>query len=88
VLPRGTLERLDLTWIHSEGYCFQIDVTRCVHAAGMRIVEVPVTFVERERGRSKMSRAIIGEALWRVTVWGLARLVPGHRARIRRRALA
>ena len=83
VLRRHTLEGLDLTDVHSEGYCFQIDMTRCVHAAGMTIVEVPVTFVERERGRSKMSRAIVREALWRVTVWGLARLVPGHRRRAR-----
>ena len=87
VLRRSTLERLDLADIHSHGYCFQIDMTRCVHAAGMSIVEVPVTFVERERGRSKMSGAIVREALWRVTLWGLARLVPGHRQRIRRKAL-
>jgi dolichol-phosphate mannosyltransferase len=87
VLRRGTLERLDLDAIHSHGYCFQIDLTRCVDAAGMSIVEVPVTFVEREHGRSKMSRAIVREALWRVTLWGLARLVPGHRARVRRKAL-
>ena len=88
VLRRATLERLDLTAIHSHGYCFQIDMTRCVHAAGMTIAEVPVTFVEREHGRSKMSGAIVREALWRVTLWGLARLVPGHRRRIRRKALA
>ncbi len=87
VFRRGTLERLDFDAIHSQGYCFQIDVTRCVAAAGMSIVEVPVTFVEREQGRSKMSRAIIREALWRVSVWGLARLVPGHRGRVRRRSL-
>jgi dolichol-phosphate mannosyltransferase len=87
VLRRSTLEKLDLTAIHSHGYCFQIDMTRCVHAAGMSIVEVPVTFVEREHGRSKMSGAIVREALLRVTLWGLARLVPGHRRRIRRNAL-
>jgi dolichol-phosphate mannosyltransferase len=87
VLRRGTLERLDLAGIHSQGYCFQIDMTRCAHAAGLSIVEVPVTFVERERGRSKMSGAIVREALWRVTVWGLARLVPGHRRRIGRTQL-
>ena len=62
-------------------------MTRCVHAAGMTIAEVPVTFVEREHGRSKMSGAIVREALWRVTLWGLARLVPGHRRRVRRKAL-
>ena len=51
-------------------------MTRRVVAAGMTVVEVPITFVERERGQSKMSGAIVREALWRVTVWGLARLVP------------
>lgn len=87
VFQRSTLELLDLASVNSHGYCFQIDMTRSVHAAGLSIVEVPVTFVERERGRSKMSGAIVREALWRVTVWGLARLVPGHRVRIRRKAL-
>jgi len=82
VLRRSTLQRLDLARYAGEGYCFQIDMTRCVDAAGMSIVEVPVTFVERERGHSKMSGAIIREALWRVTGWGLARLLPGHRRRI------
>ena len=56
VLRRSTLERLDLERFAGEGYCFQIDMTRCVHAVGMSMVEVPVTFVERERGESKMSR--------------------------------
>ena len=88
VLRRRTLDRLDLADVHSQGYCFQIDMTRCVHAIGMSIVEVPVTFIERERGRSKMSGAIVREALWRVTVWGLARLVPGHRRRVARKARA
>lgn len=73
---RETLERLPLTDVASEGYCFQIDMTRRVLAAGMTVVEVPITFVERERGESKMSSAIVREALWRVTGWGLARLVP------------
>jgi dolichol-phosphate mannosyltransferase len=72
-----TLRRLVLDDVASQGYCFQIDMTRRVHAAGLTIVEVPITFVERERGQSKMSGAIVREALWRVTVWGLARLVPG-----------
>jgi dolichol-phosphate mannosyltransferase len=87
VLRRSTLLRLDLERYASEGYCFQIDMTRFMHAMGLRMVEVPVTFVERERGYSKMSGAIIGEALWRVTLWGLARLVPGHRRRLRRTVL-
>lgn len=73
---RDTLARLPLDDVASQGYCFQIDMTRRVVAAGMTVVEVPITFVERERGQSKMSGAIVREALWRVTVWGLARLVP------------
>jgi dolichol-phosphate mannosyltransferase len=76
---RETLERLALEQVASQGYCFQIDMTRRVHAAGMTITEVPITFVERERGESKMSGAIVREALWRVTVWGLARLAPRRR---------
>jgi dolichol-phosphate mannosyltransferase len=79
---RETLLNLPLDDIASQGYCFQIDMTRRVHAAGMSVVEVPITFVERERGQSKMSGAIVREALWRVTLWGLARCVP---RRLRRR---
>ena len=73
---RTTLERLPLGDVASQGYCFQIDMTRRVLAAGMSVVEVPITFVERVHGQSKMSGAIVREALWRVTVWGLARLLP------------
>jgi dolichol-phosphate mannosyltransferase len=76
---RATLERIDLGSVASQGYCFQIDMTRRVHGLGLAIVEVPVTFVERQRGASKMSGAIVREALWRVTLWGLARLVPDRR---------
>lgn len=75
---RSTLERLPLAEVASQGYCFQIDMARRVIGAGMSIVEVPITFVERERGESKMSGAIVREALWRVTVWGMARLVPSR----------
>jgi dolichol-phosphate mannosyltransferase len=76
---RETLERLPLNEVASQGYCFQIDMTRRVLHHGMTVVEVPITFVERERGQSKMSAEIVREALWRVTVWGLARLVPGRK---------
>ena len=64
--------------IASQGYCFQVDLAWQIAQGGHRIVEVPITFMERERGESKMSRAIIAEALWRVTVWGV-------RHRLRRR---
>jgi len=68
----STLRRIDLGDVDSQGYCFQIDLARRAIRAGLTVTEVPITFVERERGASKMSRAIVVEALWRVTVWGIA----------------
>ena len=53
---RPTLRRIDLNGIESAGYCFQIDMTLRVLQAGLKITEVPITFVERERGASKMSQ--------------------------------
>ena len=61
----------DLSTIRSEGYGFQIELTRRVFRAGGVIAEVPITFTERVSGKSKMSRRIVAEALWRVTVWGI-----------------
>lgn len=77
---RGTLEGVKLRDVASQGYCFQVDVAWRAVAAGCRVVEVPITFVERERGVSKMDRAIVTEALWRVTAWGVARRLRGARA--------
>ena len=71
---RRVLERIDLAAVDSQGYCFQVDLAWRVHRAGGAVVEVPITFVERARGRSKMDRAIVAEALWRVTAWGGRRL--------------
>ncbi|MFJ3924472.1 polyprenol monophosphomannose synthase [Streptomyces sp. NPDC090022] len=68
---RETLEGLGLTEVASAGYCFQVDLARRAIAQGFHVVEVPITFVEREFGDSKMSRDIVVEALWRVTQWGL-----------------
>lgn len=68
---RGTLEKVDLNTIGSVGYCFQVDLAWRVSLLGLRIVEVPITFVEREFGDSKMSGKIIGESILRVTQWGL-----------------
>ena len=68
---RPVLDELLRQPIASQGYCFQVDLAWQTWQAGYRIVEVPITFVERERGESKMSRAIVAEALVRVTVWGL-----------------
>jgi glycosyltransferase involved in cell wall biosynthesis len=67
----AVLDALRLDTIASQGYCFQVDLAWQAWRAGFRVVEVPITFVERERGQSKMSRAIVAEALWRVTWWAL-----------------
>ncbi|WP_043503460.1 polyprenol monophosphomannose synthase [Georgenia sp. SUBG003] len=76
VYRAATLGRLPLREIESQGYCFQVDMTWRVHRGGGAIVELPITFVERDEGQSKMSRAIVLEALWRTTAWGIA-----HRGR-------
>ncbi|MET9956744.1 polyprenol monophosphomannose synthase [Streptomyces sp. NPDC006339] len=68
---KETLQGLGLDDVASAGYCFQVDLARRAVAAGFHVVEVPITFVEREVGDSKMSRDILVEALWRVTGWGV-----------------
>ncbi|MET9922137.1 polyprenol monophosphomannose synthase [Streptomyces sp. NPDC059605] len=67
-----TLDGLGLDQVASQGYCFQVDLARRAVEAGYHVVEVPITFVDREIGDSKMSRDILVEALWRVTAWGVA----------------
>jgi len=76
VFRATALDALPLTEIESQGYCFQVDMTWRVHRAGGRVAEVPISFVERAEGVSKMSRSIITEALVRTTAWGVS-----HRAR-------
>jgi dolichol-phosphate mannosyltransferase len=71
VFRAATLEKIGLDGVDSRGYCFQIDLARRALRQGLRVVEVPITFVERTHGTSKMSRAIVAEAMWRVTEWGL-----------------
>jgi hypothetical protein len=66
------LAALPLETISSQGYCFQVDLAWQAWRAGFRVVEVPITFTERMRGRSKMSNAVVAEALWRVSWWGLS----------------
>ena len=66
----SALKALNLEQVESAGYCFQIDLAWRALQAGLSIREVPITFVEREIGESKMSQSIVLEALWRVTVWG------------------
>ncbi|MEU6328009.1 polyprenol monophosphomannose synthase [Streptomyces sp. NPDC047049] len=75
------LKGLGLDDVASQGYCFQVDLARRAVQAGYHVVEVPITFVERELGDSKMSRDIVVEALWRVTAWGLGSRVDKIRGR-------
>ncbi len=65
------LRKLALDEIASQGYCFQVDLVWQAWRAGFKVVEVPITFVERTLGESKMSNAIVAEAFWRVTWWGV-----------------
>ena len=73
---RETLEGIGLDQVASAGYCFQVDLAWRALKKGFRVVEVPITFIERERGTSKMSQAIVVEAMLKVGRWGVA-----HRAR-------
>jgi dolichol-phosphate mannosyltransferase len=67
------LQELGLTTVLSEGYAFQVEMTFRTHLAGRRIAEVPITFVERATGASKMSKKIVAEALLRIAGWGFQR---------------
>ncbi|TFC83566.1 polyprenol monophosphomannose synthase [Cryobacterium sinapicolor] len=71
VYTAHALERMDLSSVESLGYCFQIDMLLHAVRAGLSVVEKPITFVERTLGSSKMSGAIVAEAMARVTIWGL-----------------
>jgi dolichol-phosphate mannosyltransferase len=73
VFSAAALRRIDLLHVASQGYCFQVDLLWRALERGLRVVEVPITFVEREHGVSKMSGGIVRESLWNVTVWGLRR---------------
>lgn len=70
---RTVLEKLPLDEIASRGYCFQIDLAFRTKLAGFEVVEVPITFTEREIGQSKMSGSVVGEAIVLVGMWGLKR---------------
>lgn len=67
------LKKIPLNSVASQGYSFQIEMAMRSQNLGAKIVEVPITFVERLTGVSKMSSAIVAEALWLVTKWGLSR---------------
>jgi dolichol-phosphate mannosyltransferase len=78
----GILRKLDLDRIRAEGYGFQIEMTYRARQYGAVITEVPIKFVDREAGESKMSSFIVVEALGLVTFWGLGRIVHGVQDRI------
>ncbi len=68
----ATLAKIGLDEVDSRGYCFQIDLALRAVRQGLRVVEVPITFVEREHGTSKMSRDVMAEAALRITQWGMS----------------
>ncbi|CAN7443932.1 polyprenol monophosphomannose synthase [Knoellia sp. LjRoot47] len=76
------LRELDLHSVESAGYCFQVDLTRRAVLAGLEVVEVPITFVEREIGQSKMDQSIVRESLGRITAWGVQRRTEQVRERL------
>ena len=80
-----TLLGLGLDNVASAGYCFQVDLAWRALKAGFRVVEVPITFIEREYGDSKMSQRIVVEALVRTTMWGIAHRAKQLRALAKRR---
>jgi dolichol-phosphate mannosyltransferase len=85
VYQRRVLEKLELGGVASQGYCFQVDLVWRAWQAGFTVVEVPIRFVERVAGASKMNRSIVSEALWRVTFWGLSDRFRRQRTQPRRK---
>lgn len=82
---RSTLETIDLSSVESTGYVFQTDLVERTLRAGLTVREVPIEFIERTRGDSKMSGAVATESLRRITGWGLRRRRDQVRARLRPR---
>jgi dolichol-phosphate mannosyltransferase len=78
----AVLDKIELDSVASQGYCFQIDLAWRALKQGFRVVELPITFAERERGASKMSSSIVREALWRTTLWGAQARVNAVRRRL------
>jgi dolichol-phosphate mannosyltransferase len=77
----NALNQMKIDDVQSQGYCFQVDMAWRAMQSGLRVAEVPITFVERQIGESKMSRDIVKEALIRVTQWGIEKRL----ARLKRR---
>jgi dolichol-phosphate mannosyltransferase len=83
VYAASVLERIDLDHVRADGYGFQIEMTYQAKRSGAAVVEVPIRFVDRVEGESKMSTFIVVEALALVTWWGGRRLVQSVRPRLR-----
>jgi len=81
----GMLRRIDLETVRSTGYGFQIELVRRIAARGGRLAEVPIVFVDRERGTSKMSSRIVVEAMVFVTSWAVRERMRGLGRRLRHR---
>jgi glycosyltransferase involved in cell wall biosynthesis len=81
VYRADTLRRIGLAGVQASGYGFQIEMTYRTVRAGLSVVEIPITFVDRVAGESKMNRRIVGEAFRLVTYWGLKDLVTLRRRR-------
>ncbi len=77
VIRREVLQGIDLDTISSRGYAFQVETTYRAIKAGFRVVEVPIVFRDRRVGMSKMSKAIVAEAMWRVPAMRLRRKFAG-----------
>ena len=75
IYTSALLNKMEISTIRSEGYCFQIEMTRRAIARGGSVAEVPITFIERAHGVSKMSFSIALEAVLRITAWGALRLI-------------
>ena len=75
IYTSALLKKMEISTIRSEGYCFQIEMTRRAIARGGSVAEVPITFIERAHGVSKMSFTIALEAVVRITAWGALRLI-------------
>lgn len=80
----SALEQMDIDQVESQGYCFQVDMAWRAVKAGLKVSEVPITFVERELGESKMDGSIVKEALWRVTQWGIEKRFSDLKRLVRR----
>jgi dolichol-phosphate mannosyltransferase len=75
IYTSALLRKMEISTIRSEGYCFQIEMTRRAIARGALVGEIPITFIERAYGVSKMSFTIALEAVVRITAWGALRLI-------------